>query len=76
MQPIVDWIMTYAVPFLVQGLGVLLEFIILGIKTIVDGFTTFMTFINDCLEFWKEAWAVAWDTFKDFWNKIKVLLTS
>lgn len=71
LQPIVDWIMTYAVPYLVEGLGLLLEFIIAGIKTIIEDFTTFMTFINDyVLEPWKKAWESAGDMFKAFWNMI------
>ena len=70
-QPIVDWIMTYAIPLITEAFGLLLEFIILGVDAMIQGFTDFMEFINTyVLEPWKQSWESAKMIFNIFWEKV------
>ena len=71
LQPLFEWIVAYAVPFIIDFVSTAIEVIISVVEVLVGALTAFIDFIKDTvLEWWKGIWESAEDVFKAFWNLI------
>lgn len=70
LAPLVDWIIQYVVPILAEGIGFIIDVVLLGIEGLVAAITFFIDIINGFVELWNEAWTVAGEYFDVFWLAI------
>ena len=71
LQPIFEWIVAYAVPYIIDFVSTAIEVIINVVEVLIGALTAFIDFIKDTvLEWWKGIWESAEDVFKAFWNLI------
>lgn len=71
LQPLFEWIVAYAVPFIVDFVSTSIEVIISVVEVLIGALTAFIDFIKDTvLKWWKDTWKSAEDVFKAFWKLI------
>lgn len=74
LQPVVEWIMTYAVPFLIEAFNLLAEIVVMAVEIIISIFDGLVAFINDTvLAGWKSVWESAEEVFDKFWKMINAI---
>ena len=74
IQPILDWIINYVGILLVEVFNLLVDILLQGIQIIIDGFTTFMAFLDTfVLRPWAEGWENAKEIFAYFCQCINEL---
>ena len=74
LQPVVEWIMAYAVPFLIEAFNLLAEIVVMAVEIIISIFDGLVAFINDTvLAGWKSVWESAEEVFDKFWKMINAI---